>query len=615
MIRRVTIGVLAVVAGVLLGACSLFGRADVRIAQVPASLQWDTAEPAPSLDLSLIVKGPAPESKVTGYKISVYDEQNNKVASRLLTSSIATLPRVPDAKDLDVEISLPLDLGDFSLSPGKYMLEISLRVQSPAGSYYLDPFKVQLVVTASTAVPSPTVEFVNVKDGQSLSGQVQVRIQVHTSPGTEVDEVKLFLRSQLVGEKKNEASAVFAVDTTQFINGDAKLRVEATAKRDSRVSSPGTAEINVVLSNKIPPTLTIAEPSDGAKVGGTLPVVVAVQKQTTNFSYQAPIEVDLFDYDNHLVDSREITAPDNQDFIGRIDPVFDISNSYMPNDRYYIEARTVVRLDGESEDRTIVDRIQVSTLSESNLPPALRIDFPFRLMNYDVSANPAAGVPVVGDVFGILGLVTDDSGSVESIEARLVCDGSIPSAEDDSCKAHPINALLPYLSQPYGYFDAQQLTNSTPYIPDGLYILKVVAIDANDTNLRNTQEIVLRVDRSATAAAARQPLVSNPITLTDSQAPSDDHLIVAPGTADWTIDLSSSTHDVRVNIALIKVEDVQRPVEVVTATLPAGGAYTYRRSFGKNDEGSYTIRVAMTDLVTGATVFRTDAPTLKVEAP
>ena len=600
----------------LLPSCSLIGKADVRIANAPSSLQWKLGDVAPTITLTVLVKGPSPQSELVGYRVVVYDKQNTKLLEKTFSASIATLPRVPDPSDKTADVSFQLPLSELNLAAGSYVLEIAFRVKAPSGEYYLSPVRLQVeVLPSETTIQPPTVEFVNVNDGQVLTGNVSVRLQVHTAPGTDVDSVKLYLRSQKVGEVKGQASVVIPVDTTQFPNGDAELRAEATARKGELVSFPGVATITVKLSNKIPPTLQIAEPTDGSKISGTLPVVVVVQKQTTPFTYQGPIVVNLYDYDNHLVDRREITAPDDQDFVGRIDPVFDISDSYRPNDVYYVEAHAVVRLEGDTADRVLTSRVRVTTYSESNLPPALRIDYPFRLQNYDVSTSPATGVPVIGDYFGVMGLVTDDSGKVHAIEVRLICDGSIPTVEDDGCKENPINALMPYLASPYGWYSEQIVTNATPYIPDGLYILKVVAIDNDDVNLRNTQEIVVRVDRTATAEADRQVLLSNPIALVDSQDPPDDQLIVAPGTASWTLDLSSAPNPVVMHLALISTSDPQTPIEIVTATIPAGGSYTYRRSFNADEKGVYTIWVGLMDTVTGATVFRSDAPTLTVESP
>ena len=80
------------------------------------------------------------------------------------------------------------------------------------------------------------------------------------------------------------------------------------------------------------------------------------------------------------------------------------------------------------------------------------------------------------------------------------------------------------------------------------------------------------------------------------------------------MDLSGAPNPVLVHVALIKSSNPQAPIELVTATVPAGGSFTYTRSFGSEENGVYTVLVGLIDTRTGAAVFRTDAPNLTVES-
>lgn len=604
---------------VVMGACSALplGRADVSLSSSPDSLEVEITQENGATKYStapatfeFLLKGPSAAVTITGYTIAAVNTNNVVVPEVNKTATVAKLDRVEEAKDVTTKVTLNPDLSPIAKAwtsarkPGGWQADIQFTYKDANGyTGQLTASGVPLVFNdkRQNLPPPPVVTLARPAAGSTLSGIVQVEARVESQ--AKIKQVALLVNGSLLPNPVTSAPYVFTLDTTQYENGSLRIQARATDEFDQTGTS---TEQTYTLNNLIPPQLSITEPQDGDKISRSLSVVVSVLKKATDFTYKSPITVELFDYRGSSVGKRTITAPDNQDFVGRIDPPFDLSSNYRPNDSYDLEVRATVQLSGETSPRELTKRIRISTVTTSNLPPALVLLAPFRADNYDISTSPAKGVPQVGDFFVVVGNVTDDSGKVHAVETRLVCDGSIPSAEDDGCLNNPINALAGYQAGPYSLFTSKVFTNATPYVPNGLYVLRMVAVDAEDQNVRNTQELIIRVNRGdPVAEAARDQLRALPFTraVTDS---ADSQ--VSPATGTWTLDLTGITDPVQVVFVVSKNGNVVETRQGIFKGTKASINFI----FGDNDAGTWKVDVALQNTVNGAYVYREDGGSVTV---
>jgi hypothetical protein len=171
---------------------------------------------------------------------------------------------------------------------------------------------------------------------------------------------------------------------------------------------------------------------------------------------------------------------------------------------------------------------------------------------------------VKGPFLYLMGEVTDDSGRVHALEVRLVQGGCANPGTG--------NYLLRYEANPYGLFYFGVPLDGQPYIPDGLYCLRAVAIDAQDQTLRYIQEFDIRVDRN----------ISPPLATVGVVTESKPGATIDPAKATWTVTFSEP-----VTFSLFLRKD-GRPV----AYLPGqGSSAPISRSFGEGDVGVWDVVV------------------------
>lgn len=596
---------------VVMGACSALplGRADVSLSSSPDSLAVEITQENGATKYStapatfeFLLKGPSAAVTITGYTIAAVNTNNVVVPEVNKTSTVAKLDRVEEAKDVTTKVTLNFDLSSIAQAwisagrPGGWQADIQFTYKDANGyTGLLTASGIPLTFDDKrpNLPPPPVVTLVRPAAGATLSGNVQVEARVESQ--AKIKQVVLLVNGSLLPNPVTSAPYVFTLDTTQYENGSLRIQARATDEFDQTGTS---TEQTYTLNNLIPPQLSITDPQENDKISRSLSVVVSVLKKATDFTYKSPITVELFDYRGSSVGKRTITAPDNQDFVGRIDPPFDLSSNYRPNDSYDLEVRTTVQLVGENTPRALTKRIKISTVTTSNLPPALVLLAPFRADNYDIGTAPAKGVPQVGDFFVVVGNVTDDSGKVHAVETRLVCDGSIPSSEDDGCLNNPINALVEYQADPYSLFTSRVFTNATPYVPNGLYVLRLVAVDAEDQSIRNTQELVIRVNRGdPVAEAARDQLRALPFTRAVTDDPNSQ---VSPATGTWTLDLTGITDPIYVLFVVSKDGKVVETRQGIFKDTKASINFI----FGDSDAGTWKVNVALQNTVNGAYVYR-----------
>lgn len=294
--------------------------------------------------------------------------------------------------------------------------------------------------------------------------------------------------------------ASFSVDTTLLDNGS--LQLQAIAEDKSGLTTTSTAVV-VTVNNVLGPILSISSPSNGAKIGGFVPVTVNVRKRKTDFTYAAGssgnLVVQFIDYRGSVALQKIIslagTTGDTQVFV--TDP-YDLSP--LPNDEYTIKAQVVVNVAGVLD--TLIDTVNVTNLNTSLNPPAAVILTPTPLNELQTI------LPVFRQKTGyLLADISDDTGIVD-VELRMTC---------KTCGTNgPVNALEQYIAYNPPVTKATAVLNyaqGTPFLPDGDYTMRLVVQDKDKQ--RNIQEINVTLGIAAPYTSPFPAIVPNCITGTD----------------------------------------------------------------------------------------------------
>jgi hypothetical protein len=392
----------------------------------------------------------------------------------------------------------------------------------------------------------PTVAWLDPLDGQNVAGEVTLRLRALDNQS--VSEVRVFAGGTLLGTLSG-APYELTWETTGLSDGPVVLKAIA---RDAAGNMSDPAEITVQVRNQgKPPALSLLLPEAGVPVGVQVTVRASVTKQGDAFTWQPTnghnLWVRVYDYRGNKVTEAPLLVngaepSDNADSVA--EALLDLGR--VPNDLYRFVVEGQVVVNGVSF-RLYQERM-VEVVTSSNLPPAL------------VIYQPRNGTILSGSVFYLVGDVTDDSGEVHAVEVRLV---------EGTCDAPgQQNYLLRYEANPYGLFFMQVPLDGYPYIQDGSYCLRVVAIDSANQSLRNIQEFNVLVNRRMSPPTA-------------SISVSRDTVVV-PGTTTWTVTFSSSA-----SYTVL----VRKNGRIVDSVVGTGSSLTLSRAFSDGDVGSWDLVV------------------------
>lgn len=463
----------------------------------------------------------------------------------------------------------------------------------------------EIEVVAETAGPggetdqeAPTAEWISPNEGDIVTGVVP--LAVFASDDIGVVRVEFYAGSTLLATDAN-APFSFDWDTTDPTIGRADGPVTLEARAFDAVGRVGSAAINIqVLNSGVPPTLDLRQPSEGADVGIQFTVTAEITRQGEDFTWVDDagrhLWARIYDQVGNLVVEGYMTSDgtdagteplDNEDFVARRDFNLDSFLGELPLDRFTVIVEGTVNVNGS--DVRLAQKAEFDVVLETNLPPALILFAP-------VNADAAGTEPTFGDTLSIVGRVTDDSGSIHSVEVRMVCDACGPGGAAQ-------NKLLFY-AQDYDLFSTGVIPlDGTPFVQNATeWALRVIAIDSADLSLRNIIQVEVDVDRAANfgvfSGAWADPVTEPPTGNID------------PSAARWTYNFAAPLGTEAEAIAAVTLDgEVQ---EVIKQTLPVGATdFTYRRTFGDTDIGSWSIDLVLQDSATGVQVT-TNSPSVGV---
>lgn len=388
----------------------------------------------------------------------------------------------------------------------------------------------------------PVVTWIDPLPGQNVAGVYPLRVQARDNQA--IREVRLYVGGQRV-HTFTQPPYVFGWSTTSLQDGPVALMAVAI---DTSGNPSEPAEIQVNIRNTgFPPALSILEPEEGGKVGVQFAVRASVTKQGSAFTWSRPLKAKVYDYRGDLVREADMlvnNAPPPNDSDSVSEAFLDLGN--VPSDVYRLVVEGEVQVNG-NPFRLYQERL-VSVVVSSNLPPAL------------VVYQPVQDTILTGKTLYLAGEVTDDSGRVRAVEVRLIGGGCANPGQE--------NYLMRYEAGPYGPFFMRVPLDGHPYIADGPYCLRAVAVDEDDFTLRNIQEFDVTVDRTASDPGGN-------LSVTTSSSP------VVPGSsATWTVNFGSNA---TYTIFLRKDGAVQ---EVYKGTAPS---VSFTRSFSDGDLGSWDV--------------------------
>jgi hypothetical protein len=377
--------------------------------------------------------------------------------------------------------------GTFTWTPANGIYSLELTTVDNVGNQSVAVVASNVKVDVPTPdITPPTVSIDSTNIPNPASGQIAITALASDPSG--VASVTLLVEGTPVATD-SAAPYIFNLDTTQYQNGQVSLQARAT-------DLVGNISANIVpvfttIANARKPEFAITSPVNSATLGGLNKVTVNVAKRTTDYQITSPITVNVLDYRGKIVATRDI-ATAGQPATGPlsfVESTTDIDFNAFPVDAYVIQARMTIDLapigvisigDGE-----MLTQISISNNNQSNLPPALQILSPQRL-NETQSVLPV----YVGTGGYVVVDISDDSG-VSSVELRMTC-------ESGCGVSGPVNALEQYIAYKPPVTSAIAIlsfnANATPYLPDGNYILRIVAQDGLGN--RNIQEVKARVDRT-----------------------------------------------------------------------------------------------------------------------
>jgi hypothetical protein len=376
--------------------------------------------------------------------------------------------------------------GSFSWTPsnGTYNLELTTIDNVGNTSVATSVTNIKIDVPTPDTTP-PTVSIDTTTLPNPATGQIAINANASDPSG--VASVTLLVEGTPIATD-SAAPYIFNLDTTQYPNTTISLQVRATDLVGN--VSANTVPVQTTIANSRRPEFAITSPTNGATLSGLNKVIINVAKRSTDYTFTAPITIEVLDYRGKIVATREI-ATAGQPATGPlslIENTTDIDFNGFPVDAYVIRSRMTIDLapigSPNAGDGEMITQINISNNNQSNQPPALQILSPQRL------DETQSILPVyVGAGGFVIANISDNSG-IASVELRMTCESGCGSGG-------PVNALQQYIA----FGSATNATailsfnaNATPYLPDGDYVLRVVAQDSQGN--RNIQEVKARVDRT-----------------------------------------------------------------------------------------------------------------------
>jgi len=439
----------------------------------------------------------------------------------------------------------------------------------------------RVISVANPDTQKPQVEWLDPLDGQVVKGIYTLKVRALDNQ--RVAKVEFYAGGTLVGTVNTPTGTTWTIpwDSTTVQDDQVTLKARAYDASDN------TAEASITVSVRNqgePPKLDIQSPASNSDVGVQFLTKVSVAQQGTSFTWiptppkgmgsgNHNLWVRIYDYRGNIIYERYLTTdgddtgnePPPQDSV--VERFVDLGSA--PADTYRLVVEGSVQVG--SKTYSLYKEQPIKVVFNSNLPPALVV--------YQPKENT-----FLANNFLIGGRVTDDSGSIHALEVRMI--QMMPGSPTDSvCGTSgyktSANYLLQY-NQTYGDFIIDVNVNGQPSIPDGLYCLRVVAIDSADTALRNIQEYKVTVDRTKT-----EPVPSVSVTKTDVGGPG---IGLDPEAATWSVSFPTNgnyTIFLRKNGAIVQIFNGQ-----ATST-------TFTREFSDADQGNWDVVVIFRDSAGG----------------
>jgi large repetitive protein len=381
---------------------------------------------------------------------------------------------------------------------------------------------------------APTVSITSPANGATVNGTLTVTVNSADTSG--IDTVELIANGNPIALSSGVPNPSFSVDTTKFSNGPFELKARATDKSGLSTTS---SVVTVTINNVLGPILQITSPTNNATLSGATTVTVNILKRSSDYTYTSDLTVEFFDYRGTSI-GKKIIALNGQTGATNnyTSDAFDLNN--FPNDLYTIKASTIVNVTGEAAPRAVTDTITIKNINTNLTPPAAIIAHPIRIPSNQQQLDTGA-LPIFSQTFGyIIGNLSDDKGIV-STELRMTC---------ISCGSlGPVNALEQYIAYIPPVTQTTALlgfdANGTPYLPDGIYTMRLVTQDTDGN--RNIQEMKVKLSRNDPACPApytnpgrvlltspATPNTFNPAIIDGAISPGDK---LSPGSASYTVNL------------------------------------------------------------------------------
>lgn len=462
----------------------------------------------------------------------------------------------------------------------------------------------------------PTVEWNRPEPNEIVSGMVPLSVFATDDKG--VDRVEFRVNGQMLAEDSQEP---YMVEWDSLSAPDGEVSLEAVAYDISGRSAK--AGLTVQVRNQgTPPALDIVGPA-GDSVPVQFTVEARVTRQATDFSW---VETDghelwvrLYDQVGHLVSESWLTSdgtdagqePSEMGGEGQlVRRSFDLSSftGALALDKITIEVEGRVRI--QDSELTLRRATVVDLALDTSLPPALLLLAPTFSPDPDIK-------PVFSHDLTVVGRVTDDSGAVDAIEFRMVCERCGPGGEDH-------NVLLYYVAQPYDLFTTSVIpTDGYPYLHDAEnWVLRAVAIDSESNTRRNILAMDVAVDKSLTDPGRSASQAALEFAVGEAEGlnpPAPTTVNPKQGVWRWRVPPGPVPNLTRFAVVVLKDEEV---VQVTRGFLPAGATWpintntnemeVHDRTFGDSDVGTWRVEVVLQDTVTGVQVNH-QLPSIGVE--
>ena len=421
---------------------------------------------------------------------------------------------------------------------------------------------------------APTVSIVSPASGVTVNGTLTVTANSADSSG--IATVDLIANGNPVATSSGVPNPSFSLDTTTFPNGPLVLIARATDKSGLSTSS---SPITVTVNNVLGPVLQITSPTNNATLSGLTSVTVNILKRSSAYTYTSDLIVEFFDYRGTSIGQKTIALNGQTGATNNYssDP-FDLNN--FPNDLYTIKASVTVNVAGEAAPRAVTDTITIKNINSNLTPPAVVISHPIRLPSNSQQLDTGT-LPIFSQTSGyIIGNISDDKGIV-SAELRMTCTscgllGPVNALEQYKAYIPPVTQTTVLLG-----FDA----NGTPYLPDGIYTMRLVVQDTDGS--RNIQEMKVKLSRNDSACSNPYAInaVGNFVDNIDKFSPRDATVT--------TIGLNAS-HEYRIGAW------VTSPSNVLAFRIPGfTGQTTDTTGVGFNAVGNWLFNSQLEDITNG----------------